>query len=616
MVFLHPPVPCAVRAAAGLLGEGDRYFTGGTNASVQVRDVLSGIVLEEYPAGDPAWGLPLAATPDGRFIAREYAPVIDRLASAPAAFPTHKNIFDSSSFSPDGAWMASGSYDDTLKLWDLASGRFLGQVGHHQRAVLSLAFSPEGTLLASSQEGLVRLWRVARPPAGRVIPTGATSLARLSTDGLLLAPSGYTRRQGALTRTRAVELATGKAVGPELVPGGVIMDAAFSPDGAWLALIASTTPDRLNAPFGTQGGSGNLQWWNHLTGERVGEPIPLPSEPRGVAVHPSGRWVGVYCGAGEGVEVEVSTRQVRRLFDHRRQSRPEATLNNGRCAYSPDGRLFVAWGLEDLTHFWDRDAGRELIEPVLSGGNSFDVAFSGNTVANVVVARTNRVEFRDIRTGQDVVAPIPHAGWPFLGRFSADGGLLLTTGRDRVGRVWDWRRGRLICPALPHEDEVMAGAFVPGRPWVVTGGHDGLIQCWDYRTGMPVCPPLRRDGWVLELHVTSDGATLVAGGLTAGGIEVFDFASLTPEPDLPPESARLLAEIEASAEVHPGGDLVPLSAEDWLRRWQRFRQRHPDFAGHRLEMDPAARRAWHEARARELESTLPTAAPWHRRRLE
>jgi len=468
------------------------------------------------------------------------------------------------------------------KLWRLPGGEFIGAIGHHQSSVGRLAFSGGGTLLASSQEGLIRVWRLAWPPLVRSIPVDGPSLAILSQDGHLLAPSGRSGRGiPSLNRTRVIDVRSGNDVGPEIVPGGAIIDAAFSPDAAWLAIIVRTTADEIVRTRSPVAGSGNLQLWDYRSGQRLGEPIPLPSEPRSLAIHPSGNWIGVCCNGGKGVEVELATRQTRVLFDDQQHTHGFQTLNNGQWAYSPDGTLFAVYGTEPLTHLWNRREDRELIDPRRFGGFSFDLTFGSNTIAIALRASPSRIEFLDARTGAQAVPPIAYGGWPFLVRFSADNSLLLTTGRNRVGEVWDWRKGVRVCPALPHDHEVMAGAFILGKPWVATGGHDAMIKFWDARTGMQIRPPIRRNRWVLRLQATPDGRTLVASA-DQEPIELFAVETLFPEPDLPPEEARLLAEIDAAATVHPGGDLVPLTKEAWLERWQTFRKRHPDYPGHRL----------------------------------
>jgi WD40 repeat protein len=65
-------------------------------------------------------------------------------------------------FSPDGARIASGSFDDTIKLWDVASGRLLHTFQGHSNYVESVAFSLDGARLASaSWDGTIKLWDAA-----------------------------------------------------------------------------------------------------------------------------------------------------------------------------------------------------------------------------------------------------------------------------------------------------------------------------------------------------------------------------------------------------------------------------------------------------------------------
>jgi WD40 repeat protein len=75
-----------------------------------------------------------------------------------ATLEGHEDYVTSVTFSPDSKYLASGSRDETVKLWSVESQTEIVTLLEHSKCVNSVAFSPDGKYLASGSYDSVKLW--------------------------------------------------------------------------------------------------------------------------------------------------------------------------------------------------------------------------------------------------------------------------------------------------------------------------------------------------------------------------------------------------------------------------------------------------------------------------
>jgi WD40 repeat protein/lysophospholipase L1-like esterase len=275
----------------------------------------------------------------------------------------HSYSVESVAFSPDGQTLASGSVDNTVKLWDVASRTEVATLSGHSSGVKSVAFSPDGQTLASgSNDCTVKLWDVASRTEVATLGSYSSDVTSVvfSPDGRTLASGSYDRTVKLWDVTSRTEIATMK--------GQCMQSVAFSPDGQ---ILASGSTDNTVTLWDVASRTEAATLGSCSSGVTY---VHVAFSPDG-QILASGSSDNFFIGAVTLWDVASRT-EVATLSDHSR--------GVGSVAFSPDGQTLAFGGDDNTVKLWDVASRTEVGSLSGHSGGVTSVAFSpdGHTLAS------------------------------------------------------------------------------------------------------------------------------------------------------------------------------------------------------------------------------------------
>jgi WD40 repeat protein/serine/threonine protein kinase len=393
---------------------------------------------------------------------------------------------DSVALSADGRWALSGGFSNTLKLWDVSSGKRLGTFEGHTGAVTSVAISADGRwALSGSWDKTVRLWEVTSGACLRIFEGHKHYVMSVA-----LSVDGCWALSGGLDKTlRLWEVSSGKCVRTFEGHTGGVEAVALTADRRW-ALSGSSDK--------------TLRLWEVSSGECLRTFEGHTHFVSAVALSVDGRWA-----------LSGSSDKTLRLWD----------VSSGKCvrtfeghtdsvqsvAFSADGRWALSGSWDKTVRLWEVTSGACL--RIFEGHKHWvtSVALSGDEQRVLSASSDNTLRLWEVSSGECLRTFEGHTSVVASVALSLDGRWALSGSDDKTVRLWELSSGKCLQNFEGHKEHVNSVALSLDGRWALSGSYDKTLRLWELSSGKCLRTFEGHTGEIESVALAADGRWALSG---------------------------------------------------------------------------------------------------------